>query len=301
MALFELGPGDMCFFGAGKGRKVIGNSGAAIALAAALSLCGGPARADVFDTMGNIVSTIQTAFEDLWPDEIPPEAFSAKLGLGFGVTPDYTGSDEYRFRIIPLIDIRYNDLVALQGNVLRVFPVKQGHVRAGPLLAYQFGRKEKRNPVLRGMGDISDTVQLGGFLEYHDPSFVALGEVRKSLGAGQGTMAMLTVAHGLYRGESFLLGAAARFRWLSQTAMQSNFGVTADQSAATGLAEYFPEAGVSEVGFNLLGRYEISDRWRLEALAGYNLMLGNASDSPLVAVAGSRDQFLAGIGIRYIF
>lgn len=280
---------------------VLRGFGSALTLAAGLGLPGGSARADVFDTLDNLVSTIQTTFEDLWPDEIPPEAFSAKLGLGVGATPDYVGSDDYRLRIIPLIDIRYDDIVALQGNVLRVFPVRDGNVRAGPLLAYQFGRKEKRNPVLRGMGDISDTVQLGGFLEYHDTSFVALGEVRKSLGAGQGTMAMLTVAHGLMRRDPFLLGAAVRFKWLSQSAVQTNFGVTADQSLATGLPEYFPEAGVSEVGLHMLARYDINDRWRLEGLVGYSRMLGNAADSPLVRIAGSDNQFLGGIGVRYSF
>jgi outer membrane protein len=270
-------------------------------LAVAVGLPMRSAEAGIFDTFDGAIDTIQAGFDYIWPDDIEVEDFSVRLGVGIGVTPDYTGSDDYRYRIVPLIDIRYKDHWAFQGSKFRYNLIREGGFYAGPLMNYLFGRDSKRNPALAGLEDISDTVQVGAFVEYRRASLVANADFRKALGAGQGMAAQVTVAHGLYHTEKFALGAAMRAMWGSEKNVQTNFGITAAQSLASGHPVFDAAGGLSSVGVSLLGRYQLSERWRLESLIAVFRLFGDANDSPLVKGAGSPTQGLGGIGLRYTF
>lgn len=259
------------------------------------------ARAGIFDTFNDTIDSIQAGFDYLWPDDIEVEDFSVRLGLGIGVTPDYTGSDDYRYRIVPLIDIRYKDIWAFQGSKFRYNVIRKGGFFAGPLLNYRFGRDSDRNRALDGLEDISDTVDVGAFVEYRKASLVANADLRKALGAGQGLTAQVTVAHGLYHTEKFALGAAVRAKWGSQKNIQTNFGITGAQSLASGHRAFDAGSGLSSVGVSLLSRYELNERWRLEGLVAVFRLVDDSADSPLVRDVGSPTQALGGVGLRYTF
>ena len=42
-------------------------------------------------------------------------------------------------------------------------------------------------------------------------------------------------------------------------------------------------------------------RWVIVGAVGYSRMLGRYADSPVVAIAGSKNQFLAALGVGYTF
>lgn len=263
----------------------------------------GAARAGMSDIFDSAIGTISEGFDYIWPDNLPIENFSLRLGVGVGTTPDYTGSDEYRLRIIPLIDLRYKDIVALKGNRLQVNLLRSAHVKAGPLLHLQFGREEKRNAILTGLGDVADAVLAGVFIEGTYKGMFGSLEIRQALGGGQGATARFLLAQGLYQSndKKAMLIAAVRSGWNSRASTQINFGITPQQAIDSGLPAYAPDGGFSKVEFDLLGRYQVTQRWRLEWIVGYARLLGDAADSPLVATHGSRHQFLAGLGGRFFF
>lgn len=275
----------------------------AVAMLLPVLLLPGAARAGVLDIFDNAIDTVSAGFDYIWPDDVPLEDFSLRLGVGIGTTPDYVGSDEYRLRIIPLIDLRYKDIIALQGNKLRVNFLRHKNVKAGPLLSLKFGRKEKRNPVLAGLGDIADTFLAGVFVEGRYKGLFGSAEFRQALGAGQGVTARFVLAQGLYQSEDGKATLIAAFRsgWNSKRANQTNFGITPQQSLDSGLAIYAPGAGFSKLELDILGRYQLGERWRLDWIAGYARLVGGATDSPLVATHGTADQFIAGVGTRYSF
>ena len=278
------------------------NFAAALLLGAGL-LLPGVARAGMADIFDSAIGTVSDGFDYIWPDELPIEDFSLRLGVGIGTTPDYLGSNDYRLRIIPLIDLRYKDIVALKGNRLQVRILHREHIKAGPLLVLQFGREEKRNAILTGLGDVSDTVLAGVFIEGSFNGMFGSVEFRQALGGGQGASARFTLAQGLYQSEDkkTRLIAAIRSDWNSRRWSQVNFGITPGQAFDSGLATYAPGGGFSKVEIDILGRRQITERWYLEWVAGYARLLGGAAGSPLVETFGSPDQFLAGIGGRYFF
>ena len=235
-------------------------------LAGLVSLFPRAAKAGVLDTFDGAIDAIQGGFDFIWPGDIEVEDFSVRLGLGIGTTPDYSGSDDYRFRIVPLVDIRYKDHWALQGTKLRYNVLRRGGFYAGPLVNFRFGRDQKRNQALEGLGDISDTVDLGAFVEYRKNSLVANADIRAALGAKQGLTAQVTVAQGLYKSKNFAVGGAVRAIWGSAKHIQTNFGITEAQALASGHPEFNAGGGISSIGVSLLGRYQLSERWRIESL-----------------------------------
>ena len=279
------------------------NFAAALLLFGAGLLMPGVARAGASDIFNSAIGTVSDGFDYIWPDDLPIEDFSLRLGAGIGTTPDYLGSNDYRLRIIPLVDFRYKDILALKGNRLQVNILHRKHIKAGPLLVLQFGREEKRNAILTGLGDISDAVLAGGFVEGSYKGMFGSVEFRQALGGGQGASARFMLAQGLYQSKSkkTRLIAAIRSNWNSRRWNQINFGVTPGQAFDSGLAAYAPGGGFSKLEIDILGRRQVTERWYLEWIVGYARLLGDAADSPLVETFGSPDQFIVGVGWRYFF
>ncbi len=267
--------------------------GVALLLSGAVS-----ARADVFDSA---VSVISQGFDYIWPDDVDLEDFSLRLGVGMGVAPDYEGSDNYRFRVLPLIDLRYKDIVALQGTRLRLNLLRESIVSAGPLVAYEFGRDEDRNSALEGLGDVDGTFEVGAFIEARNKDFLVHIDFRQALKSGHGRILKIEAGRGLYEEGAFTLALGGQLNWKSRKYAQTYFGVTDTQSTASGLPVFSPDNGFFAAGVNLLSRYKINDHWMLHGITGYSRILGDAADSPLVKMRGSANQFLAGIGVLYHF
>lgn len=284
-------------------RTAVFGANFAAALLLPILLFPAAARAGVSDLFDSAIGTVSDGFDYIWPDDLPIGDFSLRLGAGVGITPDYLGSNDYRLRIIPLIDLRYKDILALKGNRLQVRILHHKHIKAGPLLVLQFGREEKRNPVLTGLGDVPDAVLAGGFVEGSYKGMFGSVEFRQALSGGQGASARFTLAQGLYQSEDkkTRLIVALRSNWNSRRWNQVNFGITPGQAFDSGLAAYAPGGGFSKLEIDILGRRQVTERWYLEWIAGYARMLGAAAGSPLVATFGSPNQFLAGIGGRYFF
>lgn len=263
----------------------------------------GTARAGVSDIFDSAIGVVSDGFDYIWPDDLPIKDFSLRLGVGVGTTPDYVGSDEYRLRIIPLIDLRYKNIVALKGNRLQVNILRRKHFKAGALLNLQFGREERRNAILTGLGDVADAVLAGAFVEGSYKGVFASAELRQALGGGQGATARFLLAQGLYQSKDkkTSLIAALRTDWNSRRSNQIVFGITPQQAFDSGLPAYAPGGGFSKVEIDILGRSQIGGQWRLEWIVGYARLLGTAADSPLVATHGSPNQFIAGLGTRYYF
>ena len=80
--------------------------------------------------------------------------------------------------------------------------------------------------------------------------------------------------------------------------MESFFGVTAAQSAASTLPTFDAGSGIKDVYINLTGDFRLDDRWTFKLGGRYARLIGDAADSPIVE---SRDQFQAVIGLSYKF
>lgn len=244
------------------------------------------------------------------PPEQAPEkkTWDIRLGAGALYQPDYEGSDDYEVSPIPLLMINYRDLVFLRGTTLgaNAFtwqgPRPSDKLQAGPLVRYQFGRDADDSDDLRGMGDIDAAVELGGFITYSiGPWSTGLTLFQDVSGAHDGFTAKLAAGHRHAFSPKLRLRSELYTTWADESYTETYFGVTATQSARSGLRRYQPEGGVKDIGLSLDLDYSLTESWTVTGRLGYKRLLGDAADSPLVQDRGSANQFSTGLLLSYRF
>ena len=279
--------------------------GAAIGLVGLLTATSAVhAQFNIGDRFDAAVEIMQQGIDLIWPGDLKASGFNTKLGVGFGLTPDYVGSDNYRLRVIPIIDIRYKERWRLNGGLMTYAALKNGPFEAGPLLNLNFGRPESRNRILRGLREIDTTLEAGAFIRYRTKGGLVSVDYRHGISDGVGGSMRFTAGHGFYKTENFVAIVGVRGRWLSRKAMQRQFGITARdaQRSEASLPIFTTSSGVSELSGNLVGAYRLNERVRLLSLVSVGQLLNDAKDSPLVTGnTGSATQFIVGFGITRQF
>jgi len=238
----------------------------------------------------------------------PKKDWDIRLGAGAMFQPEYEGSDEYEVSPAPLLMVNYRDLVFLRGTTLgaNAFtwqgPRDSDKLQVGPLVRYQFGRDEDDSDDLRGMGDIDAAVELGGFITYSIGQWSTGLTVFKDVSdAHDGMTVKLSGGHRYSFGPKLRLRSEVYSTWADDNYTETYFGVTAAQSARSGMRRYQPEGGFKDIGLTLDLDYSLTEHWGLTGRVGYKRLLGDAADSPLVEDRGSADQLMTGLFLSYRF
>jgi outer membrane scaffolding protein for murein synthesis (MipA/OmpV family) len=103
------------------------------------------------------------------------------------------------------------------------------------------------------------------------------------------------------RGESTIMSIGPRLRLADRRYQRAYFGVAPPIAAVTGLAPHDPSPGLRAVGIVAGLTHQFNDRWGIQAYAGYDRLVGDAADSPIVRAFGSRGQPSAGLALTYTF
>lgn len=233
------------------------------------------------------------------------EGWQISIGAGGAYAPDYEGSDRYRFRPLPYARIAYGDWFEFSGNQLTVPVVKLGRgvLTVGLLTRLGGGRDETDNRAdLTGLGNIGPAVEVGGFtrLQFGRIWFgisagqdVAGGHKGMTVDGSMGVMLPLT--------SSLSASVSANTTWASRKYMNRFFGVSAAQSAASGLSEFAAESGLKDYGAGLGLSYRLSKSWSLQGGTRYKRLTSDAADNPLVRQRGSKDQVMNYLAMAYTF
>jgi outer membrane scaffolding protein for murein synthesis (MipA/OmpV family) len=220
------------------------------------------------------------------------------------ITPRFEGSKQYRVIGFPYVmpagmDDGKSRLSVRSPDDVRFRLFELQGFEFGPLAGWRFGRDQNDADHLAGLGDIDGGLVVGAYAGYHIGVFMPFISYHHQV-TGSDTGGVLR----------FGVEATARvLPWVTLTAiagssyadgayMESFFGVTAAQSAASTLATFDAGSGIKDVYINLSGDFRLDDRWTLKLGGRYARLVGDAADSPIVE---SRDQFQAVIGLSYKF
>jgi outer membrane scaffolding protein for murein synthesis (MipA/OmpV family) len=163
------------------------------------------------------------------------------------------------------------------GAVAKLPDIKTG-IEVGGYVGYRFGGDE------HGRGEI-------GF------DLTVLKDVN---GAHDGIVAIGQVSYAAVRRSRFFLDIDAQTTFGNRKYMQTYFGITPQQSAVSGLAQYRPGAGLRDVGTGITAGYQFNSRWGLISRIGGSYYVGDVKDSPIVR-AGSKVQIVGGLGVAFRF
>ncbi|MGE0665861.1 MAG: MipA/OmpV family protein [Sphingomonadales bacterium] len=237
---------------------------------------------------------------DFWTEV--SDDFRFKAGVGTSIAPRYEGSDDYKVRVLPKFSLRYKNVVALNNTRLRVFAVHNEKFVTGVQARYRFGRDEDASTDLAGLGNLSDSFELGGFVEWR-PGWAIIGlEVAQDVAGGHnGMLAAVYAGSQLPLGSGFYLQGGVQATWASGNYMHRNYGVTAAQSAASGLPEFDAGSGIKDVAGRIGVRFTGWKHWDFSTYVAYARLMSDAAHNPLVQQRGSANQFMWAISGQYKF
>lgn len=236
-----------------------------------------------------------------------------QFGVGGGTmfAPTYVGDDDYQLSLLPNIQIRYGDrFFASVQDGLGYNLINEQNWRAGPIARIAFPRQEDgdqpfaiagdNSTDLIGLGDVSATAELGGFVEYRTGPVSTRLEARQGVNGHEGFVSDISVNYG---GRSFALGPpiiysfGPRLRLVGDNFQSAYFGVDAAQSAASGLPQFDAGGGLHSYGVGGAVILPITRDNSASAVfvAGYDRLAGDAADAPLVVQRGARDQLMVGV------
>ena len=208
-------------------------------------------------------------------------------GAAFEQQPMSEGSDYYRNRLGPVIEVRYKDTYFFsmgEGLGMNLFTGK--HYTLGVAAGYDTGRKEEwESGRLRGLPDIPPAPSarvFGSYTVSKQFPLVIKADVRHFFGGVEGTVATL----GAYlplpgSSDSTFFFAGPGVTWSDHDHMQRVYGIDAADAMASGYPQFAPRAGISQVGFGLSATHVFSKRWILNFDAAVSRMDGSDRDSPL--------------------
>lgn len=220
---------------------------------------------------------------------------------GAQVQPDYFGAPSSSLGPTGAFGLGY---VAFRG--MELGEAGRGHLPVGTGLGGAFRFIDKRNaalaPELAGLDPIGRSVELGLRLQHTEPGWQIFGEARYGVVGHHSFVGELGANLILRPTDALTLSAGPRLSLGSRRFNDTYFGVSADESAASGgaFAAYAPTAGVVGTGLEIGAHYAFTPDWAVVGEVRYDRLSGEASQSPIVQ-QGSRDQFIFTLGIERRF
>ncbi|HYG46843.1 MAG TPA: MipA/OmpV family protein [Allosphingosinicella sp.] len=236
-------------------------------------------------------------------DEEKKEPRRIRVGVGAQLVPSYPGADDHSLR--PLVDVsltRGSKPFDFEAPDESFGPslIKEGGVEIGPALNFEGSRKAE--DVGADLDKVPFTFEAGAFVQYaFSPKFRIRAEARKGLGGHDGWTGQIGADYVARDGDDWLFSIGPRLTVSDGRYHRAYFGVTAAESARTGLAAYRPESGVQAVGATAGFLKQLDRRWGIYSYAKYDRLVGDAAGSPVVRSFGSRDQLSGGLALTYTF
>ncbi|TXC80387.1 MipA/OmpV family protein [Paraburkholderia azotifigens] len=193
----------------------------------------------------------------------PASKWKIAFGPGVVITPLYPGSRELRVFPYPALDISYDDRVFSQGpDVLGLNVIRSENYHVGASLSFDFqSRQEKDDPHLHGLGNVDGGPKLKLFADYTVWAFTGSVALYQDIaGHGQGKTVVTDLYASLPAG-GWLFSVGPGFTWADALYTRTFFGVSSQQSAASGLPAYNTGAGIRDVHLNGYVSYDFSKHW----------------------------------------
>jgi len=224
------------------------------------------------------------------------------LGTAAEAQPAYAGSQAYRVQGGPVINIQYKDIAfATTGDGVGYNFLRGDHYNFGAALAYDFGRPERYDyDNLRGMGDIAPAAVaklFGSYVLSKKFPLILRVDARQLIGGANGAVGDVGVYMPLPgSSKKFVMFAGPSITFATHRYLQSEFGVTPQQSLASGHPVFDPHAGTEAVGVGFSATRFLTDHWLLNLDSAISKLKGSPDVSP---VTESSTQRVIALSVDY--
>ena len=245
------------------------------------------------------------------------------IGVAGAYIPDYDGSNDYLLMPLPAAigSIKGFDFSVL-GNrasidLIRDKPGPGIDLQFGPIAVVNFDRNDHKSiddARVAALPERSTAIELGGYVGIGKTGVITSDYDRLSLpvsyrhdisgvsdsGVWQPSISYLTPLS--TKAAVALFGS---MQYVERGYSQTYFGITPDDSIASGLPAYSARGGWKEYSLGGAFTYALTGNllhgFKLVAGVNYTRLLNSAAQSPVVRIAGSRSQWLGAVGLAYTF
>jgi outer membrane protein len=236
----------------------------------------------------------------------PAYDWTVTLGAEGRFEPLFQGSSYNRLRPYPIFAVRrYGTPEPFRGprDGIGIGLIGGSNFQIGPVGQFVWWRRESMEPsALRGLGDVPWAGEVGLFAEYWwVPWLRTRTEVRQGFNGHHGIVGDVFMDAVVPVGARWTLSGGPRVTLVTAPAISPYFGITAAQSAASGLPMFDAKGGIRSFGAGTQARYQWTPQWATHAFLEYERLSGDAAGSPLVTQRGSPDQLTIGFGATHAF
>ncbi len=245
------------------------------------------------------------------------------VGIGVGYMPDYEGSNDYRFVPVPAAIGSiggFNFTVVGNRASVDVIPDRPGQdwdFQLGPIGVINFMRSNRAgidDPRVRQLGERDTAIELGGYVgigktgvitSEYDKLSVSLSYRHDVSGVHKSGVWQPTINYFTPLSTKAAVGLFGSAERVERRYVTTYYNVGPVASERTGLPEFTGRGGWKSWTVGAVGTVAITGDllkgFKLVAGGTYRRLLNSVADSPLVSVAGSRNQWLGAVGIGYTF
>jgi outer membrane protein len=226
------------------------------------------------------------------------------VGGRVSASPPYEGAPHDDLRPSASFNVRradkpYRFVPPDNGNSISLVATK--YIDAGPVVRFRYSRGDQGR--LAGLRPIDFAVEPGGFIDLWPTDWLrARVEVRRGVLGHAGVVGDAGIDF-IHTGRKWDFSIGPRVGYGDRRYIDTYFGVTQQEANRSPFLNrpYEPAGGVRYGGFESAFSYHVTNRLRTIVDFGYHRLAKVAADSPVVAIAGSRDQYLASVGVTYSF
>lgn len=215
------------------------------------------------------------------------------LGRGVDVSPRYSGSDKSRVTTPLVLD--YSKINGFFASTTRGIGYGNniGKLYYSAALSYRAGRKDQDvngesisngSDYLRGMGDVRGSVINVLGLGYEVTDWLNLqlqGEAPISQ-RSNGAALHFDLKSPLYTSSTNSVTLTLTGSWGTRKYLQTYYGVSASQSAASGFAQHDAGSGIYAYSMNIDWTHKLNQHWSIGAATGCTHLASDARNSPTV-------------------
>lgn len=218
-------------------------------------------------------------------DAPPPDNYSGNVGAVAIDAPRYPGGPHQRAQLLPTGEIVYERRYfasVIDGLGVNVY--QDAHWRVGAGVAFD-GRYRHASDDARlgGMGDIPSTLRARAFGRYQNGACALAGSLSQDIsGRGTGLVGDIDGALRWSLGRGVSMSAGPGLTWGDARYTQTWFGVSAGQSAASGLPSYRSASGMTSERLRATLTYQFAPHWLMNLSLTRMRLSGVAADSPVV-------------------
>lgn len=247
------------------------------------------------------------------------------IGVGGGYMTSYEGSDDYIFTPVGAAQGQLHDFAFwTRGTSIFIDAIPNRdpnawEIELGPVANVRRDRTTRiKDTRVRALGKLNTGYEVGGFAgigktglitSAYDSFSARVSYLKDVSSSGHGSYVITpAIEYATPLSKTTLVGVSASADYVGKGYGRYYFDIDSAGSSASTLPTYSragDKAGFKSLNFNLTAGKSLSGDLRhgfaIFALGGYSKVLGRYADSPVVAIAGDRDQWMAAVGIGYTF